>query len=608
MCGIAGSIGPYKLSEEIKLKTIFSLKNRGPNASGSFSKKVGENYINLLHTRLSIIDVHTASNQPFNREHVSIVFNGEIYNYKELSNNLKKLGYKFQTKSDTEVLVCSYIEWGLDFLDKLEGMWSFALFDRNKNVLYLSRDRFGEKPLFYTTVNDTIFFASETKAISILINKRLQINYNKVKNFLVNGFRSIFKNRKETFFENVFEVVPASLISIDYSLKMVDKTYWKLNYTPNNGITENNISDLLKEKLYNSIKIRLRSDVPLAFCLSGGVDSSSLVSISKKIFDYDITTFSIIDDDERYNELENIKKTVDDLSCRNYFTSLSKNNFFENMNKIISYFESPIPTISYYIHNFLTKQVSELGYKVIISGTGADEIFSGYYDHYIFWLFEYKKNKNFENLINDWKLSYGRWVNNPLLKDPLTLIKNMNFGDHLYQNNNLFNAMLNDGIDTTFKEKFFNSNLLRNRMLNELHHEIVPVILRSDDLNSMMYSVENRSPFLDRELVEFAYQIPHELLIKDGFVKWPLRTVMNGIVNKNILKDTRKRGFNASILSLVDINDKKTKEILFENSPIFEIVSKKKFEKFLKNNFLDNSFSKFLFSFISTKIFLENFS
>ena len=186
------------------------------------------------------------------------------------------------------------------------------------------------------------------------------------------------------------------------------------------------------------------------------------------------------------------------------------------MNKIISYYDAPIPTISYYIHNFLTKQVSELGYKVIISGTGADEIFTGYYDHYTFWLSNYRDEKNRKSLMNDWKNTYGKWINNPLLKDPLSLINNNDYGEHLYQNNKIYNEMLFDKIDTSFKEKSYDHNLLRNRMLNELFHEIVPVILRSDDQNSMMYSVENRSPFLDKDLVEFAFKIPHRLLIKNG--------------------------------------------------------------------------------------------
>ena len=165
-----------------------------------------------------------------------------------------------------------------------------------------------------------------------------------------------------------------------------------------------------------------------------------------------------------------------------------------------------------------------------------------------------------------------------------------------------------DPIDLSFEEENYSENFLRNRMLNELNHEIVPVILRADDMNSMMYSVENRSPFLDKNLVEFAYQIPNHLLIQNGYPKWPLRETMREIVTKQVLLDTRKRGFNASILSLVDLKDRNIVDKLINDSPIFDIVDKKRFIEFLNNDLYDNSLSKFLFSFVSSKIFLETYS
>ncbi len=606
MCGIAGTIGAQEIQEYIINKTLDVLKKRGPNARGFVRKKIKNIHLNLLHTRLTIIDPSPLSNQPFERDDIILVFNGEIYNYIELSKILKSKGYNFKTKSDTEVLICSYLEWGLEFVSKLEGMWSFALYDLKKGVLHLSRDRFGEKPLFFLNDNNTLYFGSEGKAISALLNRKLEINIPKIKSYMINGFRSIFKDKK-TFFKNVFEVQPGEIISINLNLNVKKKRYWDLKYNPKE-ITKKKLKSELREKLFNSMKLCLRSDVPLAFCLSGGIDSTSLASMAKKIFNYDVNSFSVIDDDERYNEYLNINKTINDLDCNSYFSQVSKISFFENMKEIISYFEAPIPTISYYVHNFLSKMVSQKGFKVVISGTGADEIFSGYYDHYRFWLYENANTNNFDNLIKDWKNTYGRWENNPLLKNITNFKNKIDIEKHLYQNNKYFNSLMIDPIDLNFEEENYSENFLRNRMLNELNHEIVPVILRADDMNSMMYSVENRSPFLDKNLVEFAYQIPNHLLIQNGYPKWPLRESMREIVTKQVLLDTRKRGFNASILSLVDLKDRNIVDKLINDSPIFDIVDKKRFIEFLNNDLYDNSLSKFLFSFVSSKIFLETYS
>ena len=205
------------------------------------------------------------------------------------------------------------------------------------------------------------------------------------------------------------------------------------------------------------------------------------------------------------------------------------------MEKIINYYQAPIPTISYYVHNLLSEKIKENGFKVSISGTGADEIFTGYYDHYSFWLKEMQGEENFKQLLKDRDLGYAKYVNNPLLKDPFKIINNENFRDHLNEGAGSFNNLLKKKINYTFHEEFFSDDVLRNRMLNELLHEIVPVILFSDDLNSMMYSVENRSPFLDSCLVEFLYSVPTKYLIRDGFQKIILRNSVKGMLPDSIL-------------------------------------------------------------------------
>lgn len=603
MCGIAGSIGSDKIDSGRIDKTLQKLERRGPDSDGFQRIDLGNAQATILHTRLSIIDLHNHANQPFVRDGLTLAFNGEIYNYIEIAKELRQLGHKLETNSDTEVLLEAYRAWGMAALDKLEGMWAFALLDEKKRTLILSRDRFGEKPLFYTRRNGTTYFASEPKALAALTGEKFQVNKDKISRYLTNGFRTLFK-ADDTFFENVHEVPPAHNIVIDSDGAVQSDCYWQLRYQPQE-MTPQDAVEGVYERLLQSMKLRLRSDVPLAFCLSGGVDSTALVSMAARELGAEIHAFSIIDSDERYDESRNIKTTVEQIGCDHYIAHTSSKGFFERMRDLVAYHDAPVPTISYYVHSFLSQEIAQRGYKVAISGTGADEIFTGYYDHYAYWLSEYAGSEEIEQYVAEWRGTYGRWVNNPLLQDPMTFHKQPDFRDHLYQNRDLFNGFLVEENDAIFSEKKYCGNLLRNRMMNELSHEIVPVILRADDMNSMRYSVENRSPFLDRNLVEFAYSIPNKNLIRDGLPKWPLRQAIKGIAPDSVRLDTQKRGFNASIDSLVDRSDPDTLEQLLSPSPIFDIVRRDVIEDFLSKDMTDNSFSKFMFSFISAKMFME---
>ena len=203
-------------------------------------------------------------------------------------------------------------------------------------------------------------------------------------------------------------------------------------------------------------------------------------------------------------------------------------------------------------------------------------------------------------------MSYGAWVQNPVLQDPMVFRDRPAERGHIYLNRDAFNALLREPCREEFGEAAFSANPLRNRMMNELFAEAVPVILREDDLNSMRWSVENRSPYLDRALVEFAYTIPNELLIENGYVKWPLRAAAQGVLNDQVRLDKRKRGFNASIDSLLDRNDPQVVERLLAPGPVFDIVRREAVEEFLRGDLKDNSFSKFAFSFVAAKLFLES--
>ena len=603
MCGIAGSYGLDKPSDIAVSATLSLMYNRGPDSNGYYCSRLNDKSLSLLHTRLSIIDCNDRAKQPMEKSGCVLVFNGEIYNYLEIRSELNKYGYVFNTESDTEVLLNAYLEWGIECVHKLEGMWAFAIADSRNGSLYLCRDRFGEKPLFYTAINSTLYFASQARYIASLSNTRLSLNLSQVQRYLVNGYRSLYKT-KETFYENVFEVPAASTIYIDAKLNIEEDRYWLLKYTPV-PISIREAEKEIKGLLSKSLNIRLRSDVPIAFCLSGGIDSSVLAALSVSELNQDIHTFSIIDRDERYNELENIELTIDYLQCKHHLIKTEESGFIERMKVLVKHHDAPVPTISYYVHNLLSESIKKMGYSVAISGTGADEVFTGYYDHYSFWLAYMSGRKDFYLVLEEWRQSYGKFVNNPLLKDPFTFVKDPARRDHLYQNQEIFELFLTNKVNESFEEYNYTDNLLHNRMMNELFHEVVPVILRADDSNSMMWSIENRSPYLDKSLVEFMYTVPNENLIVNGYVKWLLRSVGKEILPDQVIYDKRKRGFNASIDSLLDRTNPDTREFILQDSPIYEIVNKIKINELIDNDLTDNSFSKFMFSFISAKLFLE---
>ena len=605
MCGIAGAFGPSPLTQQGVSKALASMKQRGPDAQGFNQYTLNKNTVTFLHTRLAIIDLDPRSNQPYERDGLCLTYNGEIYNFIELRRELIALGHLFETNSDTEVLLASYQQWGLNFIDHLEGMWAFALLDQNKGTLILSRDRFGEKPLYTWFKNGTLYFASEIKTLAAMVGERPSVNHDHLRRYLVNGYKSLGKVG-QTYFNDIQEFPAAGIALLKAPSKPEPTPYWKLR-TDITQVSAEDATAHAKELLTKAVELRMRADVPLAFCLSGGIDSATLAAIAAKEMGQNIHCFSIIDSDERYNEQENIDTMVAALNCRHHTVHTSTEGFFDRMRRLVGYHDAPVVTISYYMHAFLSEAIAGEGYKIAISGTAADEIFTGYYDHYSMWLaaMHDRPSVDFDTLVHEWKSGMGAHVQNPGLQDPLCFVKNSNQRDHITLDRNLFSSFLTEPFEEAWTEETYSPELLRNRMANELFTEAVPILLHEDDKNSMLYSIENRSPFLDRALVEYIYSVPTEHLIGGGLAKKILRDLGEGIVPDSVRLDTRKRGFNASINSLVDKNDPETRDILLSDSPIFDVVKRSAIENFLNKDMQSNSFSKFLFSFISSKLFLE---
>ena len=608
MCGISGSIIKEKSENSAFIKkTLFLMKRRGPDNQSFFKKKQSNKSVNLLHSRLNIIDIQSRSNQPMTIGEYTLVFNGEIYNYIELKKKLKKKNHTFKTDSDTEVLLKAYIEYGEKCVDHFIGMWAFAIWDNIKKKLFLSRDIFGEKPLYYFLSNDGFFFGSEIKFIKSLSDKNFKINKAHISKNLFCGYKSLFKNN-ETFFEKIYSLESSTNMTIDLNLNFVKKKYWSPKLKIENDLDEKTASREIKNLLQKSLNLRMRSDVPIAFCLSGGIDSTFLASLAYKKLNKEISTFSIIDQEPNYNENENIKLVIKDLKSKNRKIFLKNENFFffQRLKELTSYHDGPIATLSYYIHSFLSEEISKKGYKVAISGTGADEIFTGYYDHYLLHLQSTYKLKSFKKNLENWQKYISPYIRNPYLKDPYIYIRDKKNRNNVFETNLGINTFskLNDKL--SFTEKEYSSNLLRNRMLNELFHEVVPVLLKHDDLNSMFFSIENRSPYLDKELVEFSLKIPTEILIKNGYQKRLLRESSKKILLDKIRLDRQKKGFNTSINSVLDLNNKRNINKIFnKNNPINDFVDLKKFRENLDIKSIPNHYSKLLFSIITTNLFLE---
>jgi len=608
MCGIAGYFGKKSISSNRVGECLDLMQRRGPDYSGFYERHLsnGRN-IYLLHSRLSIIDLDERANQPMRIGNDVMVFNGELYSYCEQQRKLEESGVSFKTTSDSEILLSTFVRHGISGLDNCEGMWAFGVFNESNENLSLCRDRFGEKPLYLYRTEDGIYFASEIKFIFSLLGRRASVNINQLYRYMVNGYKSLQKT-PDTFFEGIEELGSCELLTIGNNGKEKKERYWHPVFTEDESMGYDDAVEGVRSRLIRSMRLRLRADVPIAFCLSGGIDSNSLISIAKRVFNYDVHGFTIINTDQRYEEQEMVDHAVAELGIRHSPVPISTESFLENISELICYHDSPIYTISYYVHWLLMRNVSEQGYRISVSGTGADELLTGYYDHHNLYLYEMQDSDDYDLCYAGWKKNVQPFVRNPYLRKANLYIENPSERGHVYLNNDLFSEYLCQDWFEEFSETNYTDSLLRNRMLNEMFNEAVPIILHEDDLNAMYYSIENRSPYLDRELFEFCSQIPSRYLVRDGLAKVVLRDAMKGIVPEKILWNPRKVGFNAPVLSFLDVKNPSVRSQLMDNSEIFNHVRRDKIETLMNKEELANSESKFLFYFLNSKMFLEQFS
>ncbi len=602
MCGLAGYIGNKNISERKVKKILKIMNNRGPDSQNSLKFSFLKKNLYFFSTRLSIVDRFSRSNQPMSFENLSIAFNGEIYNTNELKKIIRRKKIKLKTKSDTEIILRMFQIYGDRCAQYLNGMWSFAIFDRKKNKLFLSRDRIGEKPIFYFKKNNQFYFGSQTSYIRKLASDYNILNDKKIISFLNYGYKSLGVDN-ESFFKGINILRPGQNLIVDKNLNYKFNNYWSPKLKINKLLNEKKSIKIIKENFKTNIKDICKIDLKVGLSLSGGLDSSYLLGFFKKRIGNNIKTYSIIDKDERYNEEDLINVNLKKYKVPNTKIRLDKNaNYLNKLQKLIKYHDKPISTINYFIQSIIYEKMKKDKIKVSLNGNGADELFAGYYHHYIIYYNSLRNTKIKKSFNKQWEKNILPLLRNPKLKK----INNYRF-DSFFK---FYDAKdLKKKIKVSFKDKFFTKDKLKNKMLNELTQHTVPTALLEDDLNSMYHSVENRSPFLNHKLVEKSFTIPSKYFMKYALNKFLLRKSSSKIVPDSVRLNREKKGFNVSLKSIFNLNSKKfQKWLLNSKSPIYKYINIKSIRKLVKEN--NSKIKDFndqkLFNFISTKVFLDN--
>lgn len=582
------------------------MHHRGPDASGRYQHVFRtDRHVTLLHSRLSIIDLDERANQPMRSADAALVYNGELYNYREIR---RRHGMRLRTSSDTEVMLHQLLSRGVDGLDECEGMWAFALYRESDGSLMLCRDRFGEKPLYVLREGEDVYFASEIKMIHAMRGGTLAVDHDHLYRYLVNGYKALYK-QPHSFFAGIEELPPATIRRFEADGSEAVSRYWTPNFETDQSLTYEDAVDGARNALVRAVELRLRADVPAAFLMSGGVDSNAIISIARHVFDHDVHGFTIVNTDARYDERDLVDHAVRSLAIRHTTVPVETADFLPRLRRLVAQHDAPVYTITYYAQWRLMQAIADAGYRVTISGTAADELFSGYYDHHVAYLYEMRDDtERHRSACAEWDEHIRPVVRNPWLSDPDLFMRDPAFRDHIFLDADHFAGYLAHPWSEPFDESRYRPGLLRNRMLNELFHEAVPAILHEDDLNAMSRSIENRSPFLDRDLFEACQRIPTRHLVQDGFAKAVLRDAVRGLAPDPVLEERRKVGFNAPIGDYLDLEDNTVREVVLDRSPIFDHVCRERIEELIGTPDLPNSRSKFLFYFLNAKLFLEEFA
>lgn len=549
MCGIAGYVEKkVKVNKEKFEQMVDLIAYRGPDDRGIlYDGKVA-----LGHRRLAIIDVTQDGHQPFvYDDRYVVVYNGEIYNYIELRENLEKRGYRFKTKTDTEVLVAAYSEYGERCLSMLNGMWAFAIYDREKKEVFLSRDRYGVKPLYYTNAEGGFIFASEIKQILHMEDEKKEANKERLKAFLLWGITDVDEH---TMFEGIYQLQPGeyAVYSVDGKSLFRDK-YYDVAVIAGRKTTRSyeDTCALFKDIYEDSVRIRHRSDVKVGYCLSGGLDSSANVCMAHEIFPATKEfTVSSCSEYSEYDEQEYADAVVNHTGCNIYKLYPKCNEMQERLDDLIWHMDEPFASTSIYASRCVFEAAKGQGLTVMLDGQGADELLAGYSDAYAFLFRELLARGKFKTLRDEiaaFKTTRFKTDNNGTLKEKVLspLLKKI-FPKSITRIIRRRNWAKND-ISKIIpdSDKLIESTDLpignKQYIINQMTN--LRMLLRFEDRNTMTFSIESRLPFLDYRLVEMLCESPIYYKIRNGMTKAVMRDALCGILPEMVRKRVSKLGF-----------------------------------------------------------------
>jgi len=598
VCGFFGIISENIDYSNKELDNISkSINHRGPDAHNSIKKKVGENYVYLDHNRLSIIDLSDQGTQPFISEDKNfiLVFNGEIYNFQEIRKTLEKKKIKFKTKTDTEVLLNAWIEWREDCLNKFKGMFAFSIVDVKQQKIFLVRDNFGMKPIYFYQNKGKFFFASEIICILKLLREKINLNFDKIYDYLVYGNHD---NTHETFFMNIFQLRPGEILSIDLNSNLIIKKKW---WKPKTDLVENISFEKAKEKIkkdfLESVKKHLISDVKVGIALSGGIDSSA-IACATKILDpkKEIILISFLPENKKDNESYWVKKIENHINTKSIKISQSEINLPSTVDEVIELQGEPFGDTTIIAEYLIFKEAKKNNIKVLLMGHGGDEVYVGYDGFPGAIIKSHLKNLKIINLLKfcfNWKkrnkatlFSLVKKISNEFfsgrIKSYLLNFTGIKEKPNWINRDFYKKRNISIGIKKKFNNYKSNRNLA-NKQLDNIYYQNLPAMLRYADRSSMKNSIECRLPFLNDNLFSYSLKLPENYLVSNkGVTKYIFKESMREIVPNKVLDREDKIGYFNNDDELINRMIKLTK--LDNELEMFNLENLKKFLLNKNNN------------------------
>ncbi|RIK81488.1 asparagine synthase (glutamine-hydrolyzing) [candidate division KSB1 bacterium] len=492
----------------------------------------------LGHRRFAILDLTAGGHQPYfdERSNIGGVFNGLIYNYNEVKTELEAEGVSFYTDCDTEVLFKAYAFWGERCFAKFNGTWAVAIYDFNKRELLLSRDRLGKKPIYVHRTRNALYFASEIKAILRVLNTEVRVNERAVFDYLIGGYRDLSNT---TFYEDIESLPPASVLRINARGETASSKYWDLHSNRDSALASAAPGEVAKELrriLEDAVRIRLRADVNLGIELSGGLDSSSIAGLASTVHPRQLSCFTVEYPQTKWNEEPYAREVAMRFKMDYHVVRSPERWFWNDVNEFVALHEEPFHSPNLHTQQAVWRLMHDTGIRVILYGAGGDEVFAGYRKEYFYrHLRDLLKRgqiasfaKNFMNFseLSAHELLAKAWQQ--FMPKPNNTLP----AHSLFTNGLAHFPMLAANGGTAEAQLYMNMTELK-----------MPYWLLSNDKNSLAIPVEVRAPLLDYRLVEFAFQLPVGLLIRDGWLKWILRKAMDDLLPPAITWRRKKMGY-----------------------------------------------------------------